>query len=44
MANAGNAHEVESRLRALKAHFLCMESDIADEAAVKGIYAAAKER
>ena len=44
MANAGNAHEVESRLRALKADFLCMESDIADEAAVKGIYAAAKER
>ena len=44
MANAGNADGVESQLRELKADYLILESDITDEAAVKGIYAAAKER
>lgn len=44
MANAGNADEVANRLRELKADYLILESDIADESAVKGIYTAARER
>ncbi len=43
-ANAGNADEVERRLREMQAEYLTLESDIADEAEVKGIYAAARER
>ena len=37
MANAGNADEVANRLRELKADYLILESDIANESAVKGI-------
>jgi 3-oxoacyl-[acyl-carrier protein] reductase len=44
MANAGNADAVESQLRELKADYLILESDITDEVAVRGIYAAARER
>lgn len=44
MANAGNADAVESRLRAMNADYLILESDITDEAAVKGIYAAVLQR
>ena len=39
-ANAENAAEVERRLREMQADFLTMESDIADESAVREIYAA----
>ena len=40
-ANAGNADEVERRLRELGADYLLLESDISDEAAVKEIYSKA---
>ena len=43
-ANAGGADVLESRLRELGADYLIIESDISDEKAVKGIYAAALER
>ena len=43
-ANAGNADIVESRLRAIKADYIVLESDISDEEAVKEIYAAVMER
>ena len=43
-ANAGNADDVESRLREMHAEYLLLESDISDEDAVRGIYAAATER
>ena len=40
-ANAGSADAVERKLRAMGADCLVLESDIADEAAVKEIFAAA---
>ena len=43
-ANAGNADAVESRLTAVNADYLILESDISDEDAVKQIYSAALER
>lgn len=43
-ANAENAAEVERRLREMQADFLTMESDIADESAVREIYAAVLTR
>ena len=39
MANAGDAAEVEGKLRQLGAEYLVIESDISDEAAVKDVYA-----
>lgn len=39
MANAGDAAQVEEKLREMGAEYLVMESDISDEAAVKDIYA-----
>ena len=39
-ANAGNADIVENKLREMNADWLCLESDISNEAAVKDIYAA----
>lgn len=43
-ANAGDASFVENRLREMQADFMILESDIADENAVKKIYEAALER
>ena len=43
-ANAGDAAAVESKLRDMGAAYLILESDISDEACVKAIYAAARER
>ena len=43
-ANAGDADAVESKLRKLGADYLVLESDIADEDAVKDIYAAVLDR
>ena len=43
-ANAGNADVVESKLKEMGADYLVIESDIADEAAVRAIYAAVLER
>ena len=43
-ANAGDAGEVEQRLKQLQADYMILESDITDEAAVRGIYAAVLER
>ena len=43
-ANAGSAELVESRLRAMGAECLVLESDISDETAVKEIYARVLER
>ena len=43
-ANAGKADAVESRLKEMKADYLVLESDIADEPAVKDIYSAVLER
>ena len=43
-ANAGNADIVESRLKAVNADYIMLESDISSEDAVKEIYAAAMER
>ena len=43
-ANAGNAGIVESKLRAMQADHLVLESDISDEAAVKEIYSAVLDR
>ena len=43
-ANAGNADEVESRLRAMNADYMILEKDISDEEAVKEIYAAVTAR
>ena len=43
-ANAGNADAVERRLREMNADCLILESDISNEEAVKGIYAAVLER
>ena len=43
-ANAGDAQAVEMKLKQMGADYLVMESDIADEAAVKAIYTAAIER
>ena len=43
-ANAGDATAVESKLQALSAAYLILESDISNEAAVKDIYAAVMER
>ena len=37
-SNAGNADAVESKLKAMNADYLVLESDISDEAAVKEIY------
>ena len=39
-ANAGNADAVESKLKEMNADYIVMESDIADETAVKAIYSA----
>ena len=39
-ANAGDAAAVESKLQEMGADYLILESDISNEAAVKGIYAA----
>ena len=43
-ANAGNADEVAGKLKAIKADFLVLESDISDENEVKKIFSAAIER
>lgn len=43
-ANAGDAQEVEARLAQMGADYLVIESDIADEEAVKAIYTSAIER
>ena len=43
-ANAGNADEVERKLKEINADYLVKESDISDENAVKDIYTAAIER
>ncbi|MBO5836446.1 MAG: SDR family NAD(P)-dependent oxidoreductase, partial [Oscillospiraceae bacterium] len=43
-ANAGDAAAVESKLQALGADYLILESDISDETAVKDIYTAVMER
>ena len=43
-ANAGDASFVENRLREMQADFMILESDIADENAVKKIYEAALAR
>ena len=43
-ANAGNADVVESRLRAMGADYLMLESDISDEDAVREIYSAVMGR
>ena len=43
-ANAGDAAAVESKLQEMGADYLILESDISNEAAVKGIYAAVMER
>ena len=42
-ANAGDASLVESKLQALGADYLVLESDISDEAAVEKIYAEARK-
>ena len=42
-ANAGNADMVESKLRAMQADYLILESDISNEDAVREIYAAVME-
>lgn len=43
-ANAGSADIIESRLKQVNADYLILESDIADETAVKMIYCAVIER
>ena len=43
-ANASNADAVEERLKQMHADYLIIESDITDEKAVQGIYAAVLER
>ena len=43
-ANAGGAEDVESKLSAMGADFLVLESDISDECAVKAIYDRAFEK
>lgn len=43
-ANAGNADVIESKLKEMGADYIVLESDISNEDAVKGIYAAAMER
>ena len=43
-ANAGDASEVEAKLRALNARYLALEKDISDEAQVREIFQAAAER
>lgn len=43
-ANAGNADQLESRLRELDAEYMVLESDISDEDTVKDIYAAVLKR
>ena len=43
-ANAGNADIVESKLRAMGAEYLILESDISNEYSVQEIYAAALQR
>ena len=40
-ANAGNASEVEAKLRSIDAQYLVLEKDISDEAQVREIFAAA---
>lgn len=37
-ANAGSAHEVEAKLKAINADYLIIESDISEESSVKEIY------
>ena len=43
-ANAGSADAVEAKLQEMNADYLIIESDISDENAVRGIYAAALKR
>lgn len=43
-ANAGDAADVEDRLKEIKADYIIIESDISDEGAVKEIYSTAAER
>ena len=43
-ANAGNADEVERRLKEMNAEYMIIESDISDETAVKEIYSRAMEQ
>ena len=43
-ANAGNADEVESKLREMRADYMIIESDISHEDAVRDIYLAILER
>ena len=43
-ANAGNADLVESKLQAMNADYLILESDISNEDAVKGIYSTVMDK
>ena len=43
-ANAGNAYDVESKLKEMGADYIVMESDISDENAVKEIYSKVLEK
>lgn len=43
-ANAGSAHAVEQKLKALYADYMVLEKDISDETAVRDLYAAVTEK
>ena len=43
-ANAGNADDVECKLKAMKADYIVLESDISDEKCVKDIYSTVLEK
>ena len=43
-ANAGNADDVESKLKEMNADYMILESDISDEASVKEIYCTVLEK
>ena len=43
-ANAGNADDVESKLKKIKADYIILESDISDESSVKEIYSTVLEK
>ena len=43
-ANAGNADDVESKLKEIKADYIILESDISDESSVKEIYSTVLEK
>ena len=43
-ANAGDADDVESKLKEIKADYIILESDISDESSVKEIYSTVLEK